>query len=218
MTDRLACRRTDKVTVKRRTLMRRLIFAGTIMAAALLLNTSSAQAALICNNCTYAGDPGTYLGILNPTSNDQATFDHTGVTTGTVIDDRWVFDIAPAGNGSASANFTLTAPFSGFTGALYTAGAPTVCAGAPGTICASTTLLAVIGPDISADPAVVSTAVLSLAPGRYIFRLQGTAGSPFGTYTGQIATNNVPVVVPEPAMLSLLGLGLAAVARRRRQA
>ena len=196
--------------------MRRLIFAGTMMAAALFLNTSSAQAAVICNSCTYQGNPGTYLGVLNPTTNDQATFDHTGVTTGTVIDDRWVFDIAPAGNGSASANFTVAAPFTGFTGGIYASAAPTVCAGAAGTICASATLGALLAGDTSADPAVVSTGLLALAPGRYIFRLQGTAGSPFGTYTGQVATN--AVVVPEPALLSLLGLGLAAVARRRRQA
>jgi len=196
--------------------MRRLIFAGTMMAAALFLGTGSAQAATICNSCTYAGNPGTFIGLLNPTTNDQSTFDHTSVAAGTVIDDRWVFDIAPAGNGSGSANFTATAPFSGFTGGLYAAGAPTVCAGAPGTICGSATLGALIGGDINATSDVVATGVLALAPGRYIFRLQGTALAPFGTYTGQVATNAVSV--PEPAMLSLLGLGLAAAARRRRKA
>ena len=195
--------------------MRRLISAGTFMAAALFLSTSSAQAALICNNCTYQGNPATYLGVLNPTTNDQATFDHTSVPTGTVINDMWVFDIAPGGNGSASANFTVAAPFTGFTGGIYASAAPTVCAGAAGTICASATLGALLAGDTSADPQVVSTILLALAPGRYIFRLQGTAGAPFGTYTGQVATN---AVVPEPALLSLLGLGLAAVARRRRQA
>ena len=152
--------------------MRRLISAGTFMAAALFLSTSSAQAALICNNCTYQGNPATYLGVLNPTTNDQATFDHTSVPTGTVINDMWVFDIAPGGNGSASANFTVAAPFTGFTGGIYASAAPTVCAGAAGTICASATLGALLAGDTSADPQVVSTILLALAPGRYIFRLQ----------------------------------------------
>ena len=94
--------------------MRRFIFAGTFVAAALFLSASTAQAATICNSCDYMGNPGTYLGILNPVTNDEATFDHQNTATATVIDDRWVFDIAPAGNGSASADFTLAAPFSRF--------------------------------------------------------------------------------------------------------
>jgi hypothetical protein len=204
--------------------MRRFVLAGTFMAAALFLGTSSAQAALICNNCTFLGNPGTYIGVLNPTTNDQATFDHTSVPTGTVIDDMWVFDIAPAGNGSASANFTIAAPFTGFTGGIYNVGAgATTCpalAVSPnspsGTLCTAVSLGGLLAGDSSADPQVVSTNLVGLAAGRYIFRLQGTAGAPFGTYTGQVATNNV--VVPEPAMLSLLGLGLAAAARRRRKA
>jgi len=202
--------------------MRRLILAGTFMATALFMSTSSAQAATICNNCSYLANPGTYIGVLNPTTNDQATFDHIGVTTGAVIDDMWVFDIAPAGNGSASANFTATAPFSGFTGGIYAALAGTNCpalAVSPlspaGTQCTTVNLGGLIGGDVNPTADVVATAVLPLTPGRYIFRLQGTAGAPFGTYTGQVATN---AVVPEPALLSLLGLGLAAVARRRRKA
>jgi hypothetical protein len=170
------------------------------------MGSNTAQAALICDSCEYAGAPATYLGTLNPMTNDQSTFAHTSVPTGTTIDDFWVFDIAPTGNGSASANFTVAAPFTGFTGALYFA------AQAPraGLLVGSAVRLrwgpGPGGGDASADPQVVSTNLLNLAAGKYIFRLQGTAGTPFGTYTGQVATN--AVVVPEPAMLTLLGLGL----------
>ena len=226
LTDCLSCGMTggQKATVKRRTPMRRLIYAGTFVAAALFLSAGSAQAAEICVSCSYisgAVGTGTYIGTYNPDTFDSGDFRHAGVPNGTAIDDRWVFDIAPdAGEGSVSADFTASAAFAGFAGALYNAGGGTTCAGAPGapTACSAADLGGIAAGDIDGSVGRVETGIVNLAAGRYIFRLTGTASgqSLQGTYTGQIGT--FAEQVPEPAALSLLGIGLAIAARRRRKA
>jgi hypothetical protein len=179
--------------------------------------SSNAQAAQICTSCEYVdGFAGTYLGTYNPATNDFGTFNHTEVTTGTVIDDRWVFDVAPAGDGSTSADVTALAAFTGFTGKLFIAGGTTTCGAVAGSSCTVAALGSQIASDIDPDAGDIDIGVVALNAGRYIFQITGTASSPQGTYTGQIATANPRV--PEPAMLSLLGVGLAIAARRRRKA
>jgi hypothetical protein len=190
--------------------------AASALAAALILGPSAAQAATICDSCDYLA-PATYLGSLNPTTNDQSTFQHASVPTGTNIADVWVFDVAPSGAGSASANFTVAAPFTGFTGGIYAVTTNGTC-GAPGSTCTGTVVGGLIAGDVDIAPRSVATALIALPAGRYAIQLFGTAGTPFGTYTGQVATNTV--VVPEPAMLALLSFGLGAAGRavRRRRA
>jgi hypothetical protein len=188
-----------------------------LVGAITAFTTSKAQAATICTGCEYidgAAGTGTYLGVYDPATFDDGTF-QSHQPNGAAVNELWVFDIAPGdGMGSVSANFTASSSFAGFTGALYSAGAGTVCgAGAP-SACGVVVLGALIQGDIDADASEVETGIVSLSAGRYVFQMQGTPNgrSGNGIYTGQVST-----FVPEPAVLSLLGLGLFGAARRYRR-
>jgi hypothetical protein len=193
--------------------MKRSLLTAAFVAGVGMLGAQSAQAAVICSACAPS-DPATYLGEHDSTNLDTSTFESPAYDEGTAIDDFFVFDITPNSASSSSANFTLLAPIVGFSGELYNDGG-SVCAGGADSTCASLLLGGLIA---SASGQAWEIFVANLAAGRYVLRVFGTAGDPQGLYTGQIAF--APVQVPEPALLALLGLGLAAGAvsvRRRRR-
>src|SRR5688500_3740177 len=127
-----------------------------LVGAITAFGTSNAQAAQICSGCDYIGPVGTYIGVYDPTNFDFGTFEHADVAANTNIDDRWVFDVAPTGDGSVSADFTFAAPFTAFSGALYAAGA-TVCGVGTPSGCTTADLGAQIAGDTDAGIDQIST-------------------------------------------------------------
>ena len=181
-------------------------------AGTLGLGAYSAQAATICSGCDYVdGSPATFLGVHDATTNDLSTFQHIFTAISTAFTDYWVFDIAPAADSSASADFTALAAIAGFTGDLFTAGAGTACGGGPGSGCAALVLGALVVAD--SDPSTDRFELIaSLAPGQYVIRVTGTTNADGDSaYTGQV-NFEANRQVPEPGTLALLALGLIGVA------
>ncbi len=186
------------------------------IAAALTIGAAAqtTQAATICNACSYVdGSAATFLGAHNAGTSDLSTFQHifNPKVPGAAFTDYWVFDIAPAAFGSASANFTITTAIANFAGALYV-DTGSNCPGGPGSGCAA---LAPLGAFIGSDTGNNWEVVFSLAPGRYVLVVTGTQQEN-SAYTGQISF--IPRFVPEPDVLVLLAVGLIAAgftARRR---
>ena len=100
------------------------------------MGRASANAALI-SNLLYTGN--TYLGTLNPVTNDSAFFNHdlpAGAFTNT-----WFFDLNPSGHATVNGNFIPGFPnansITGFTITLYQV---TASCGVIGSSCTDVTL------------------------------------------------------------------------------
>jgi hypothetical protein len=179
-----------------------------LLSALLALAALQAHATTICNHCGPSDTAGTYLGVLNAATGDDATFFHDGIGASLFID-FWVFDIVGEATnaGVAAASFTVDTFLRLFRAQLWTDDGSQCAAGIG---CLNVELGDLIDEDFQVNRAVEID--FDLAPGRYILRLSGGTVPPrLGGYTGIVA------LLPEPvreagtfglALLGLLSLGV----------
>ena len=201
--------------------IKRILILGTALVG-LSAGVQSANAGSVCVGCEYidtVGSMGTYLGDFDPLSFDEASFNHTSIQDnvglGANFEDRWVFDVAPAGSGSITASFTPTSGIDNFRGSLHFDTGSTSCASAPSSPTACS-MVSYVTPGFVMDSDNFWTLMLdNLAVGRYVLVVQGTTTrTGASSYGATIAL--APAPVPTPSTLALLGLGLLGVGLRRR--
>lgn len=195
---------------------KKLLMAMAVVAVS-MLPTKSILAATICSGCEVIdGAAGTYLGLFDPFSFDNGSFNHTDIQADvgqdTPFNDFLLFDLNPGGPGAISADFTRFTAITDFEGALWSDGGST-CAmgGAPGA-CSSV----VPGSElfrVTASDDRWEIITNSLAVGRYIIQVSGTtrASGP-SSYAGQLSFAP-DAQIPIPSSLALVLLGLLGIGR-----
>ncbi len=148
---------------------------------------------------------GTNLGAHNPTIGESSSFTHNNMAVGS-FSETWYFSINPAGDASLNAIFIPSTAISGFDVKLFNA--------------AGTSVGSLIAPATPVGAFAADLAFTSLAAGDYAFIISGTvlsAGIAQRVYSGNLTTQ--PGVVPVPATLALIALGLmgSAVSLRKRK-
>jgi PEP-CTERM motif len=200
----------------------KLLLSSLLAGAALAMASAPASAGVVCNNCTYAGNPGSYIGTYNPNTNDNGTVGNATTGTNGNFDNYWVFDINPGGEASVNAIFLPTDNISNFDVKLYSVtnapcSANTISAGGA---CSLVQTGALVGDGFTSPAYSSSINFTDLTAGRYAFEVTGTISgltpNQPASYVGQIQVRND---VPEPASLALVALGLlgAGAASRKRK-
>jgi hypothetical protein len=170
---------------------------------ACLLFAPLSHAALVCAECEYdTGAAGSYLGTLDPTTRDRATFQHLTFERGR-FNDFWVFDVGP-GAGRIDVVVAALGSLTLFAGQLFE-DAGSNC---PGFACTSVGFGALLDSAASLDGALALFE--RLTPGRYVLHVTGVIAPPRDRiYRGSL--NLDPLSIREAGTLGLFGLGLFAI-------
>lgn len=201
-------------------MLKRFLFRLALLLGA-FFSVTAAQAGVVCNNCAYLnGQPGTYLGLHDPTLDDNSTFGNATTGMSGNFSNWWVFDIDPAGATSVNAIFLPINNISNFDVKLYevTASACALNTATTGGLCAGLTSGSLIA-DGFTNPAYATVIdFTALATGRYAFNITGTISGLGPTQPASYTGNLQVQELPEPASLALASFGLlAAFAMSRRR-
>ena len=185
--------------------------------------TLPAGAAVVCDTCSYTGNPGSNLGLHNTTQQDNSTFGNSTTGADGNFSNTWVFSIAPAGASAVNAIFLPFDNISNFDVDLYAVTSSTCAANTPGDAgaCSAVTLGAQLVDGVTPVEWASGFNFFSLNAGTYAFVVSGTisglAVDQPASYTGNL---QVRQNVPEPGSFALAGLALlgAGAAQRRKKA